>query len=179
MIFLIQTIANQSSVFEFLDKINKYCIFEKFMDKSENINLIVPLHSYKKLSYKNKKLKNKSTQIFIIFIIIIIICIITNFIVMFYHISENKKKDKRINLLNEKIFKIKKDLSNLYYKLNLTENKLINRQSINNNYKKFTQNICNKYKEEQEFFCDNIKIFNDSDYDDQIRITNVNFNLVN
>lgn len=67
-------------------------------------------------------------------------------------------------------------MSNLYYKLNLTENKLINRQSINNNYKKFTQNICNKYKEEQEFFCDNIKIFNDSDYDDQIRITNVNFN---
>ena len=54
--------------------------------------------------------------------------------------------------------------------------RLYNKISINSQYIKFTQIINQKYKEEQNFFCDNLYILSNNEFETQIKKVKVDFN---
>ena len=148
-------------------------------------------------SNRIKKSRIKNFRIVLCFTIIVIFVInIIGIILLF--ISQNKTKIETINLLNENINKIRNELfqkiSNLketiekqeekiksqeynFKEINEKYIKIFNRISINNQInKEFNQDINDKYIEEQNYFCDNQNIFNNSEYENQIRTAKVDFN---
>ena len=145
--------------------------------------IITSKYTRKSIKMIDSKIKKQKKLLIIFFIIILLI----NIGIIIYIIINNKKGIINFsNLSNEKLLKLKDELSSKIslideiIKLKSYGNKLdLNKNIINNNsYEEFNEITYNKYIQEQNNFCNNKNKFYNKEFEDKIRTANVKFNNI-